>query len=259
MKKVLTILLIIVAAFLLNGCGKKNVNSNYRGRVKQGSPQHLVNEAFIYLNNGELAVAEKKFKKALKKKFDMVGAINGMGIIYLQRREFDKAARNFRRVVQLNPKLIDAYNYLGVIFSEKGQYELAKENLLIAANSESYRTPENAFVNLALLELKYKKYKAAERYAQKGLAENKNFAPLYNIKGIISENLKHYRKAIFYYEKAQSLLTKDDIGYLVNTGRVYAKMGRKNKALDILERAMALAHSPDMKAQIQKMLKDLQK
>ena len=40
-----------------------------------------------------------------------------------------------------------------------GKYDLAKENLLIAANSETYTNPENAFQNLAQLEFRREKYR----------------------------------------------------------------------------------------------------
>jgi tetratricopeptide (TPR) repeat protein len=239
-------------------CAKKQPVRNRPGQLKKGTPGFYLNEGNYYLNAGNYSMAEKKFRLALQKNPDLVGAINGMGIVHLHNRDFDRAVQNFRQVIRLSPNNYDAYNYLGVIFTETGRYELAKENFLIAANSEKYRTPENSYANLARLELSKNKLESALRYVDKGLEKNKGFAPLYNIKGAIFEKLKEYKKAIYYYEKALSLLTQDDVAYLINVGRVYALMGEKNKALDILEKALPKAYSPQLKQQINSMIKALE-
>lgn len=258
MKTKQLIFVLIFSLLLVLGCGKKNTQT-HPSQLKPGTPEYFLNQGLFYLNAGNFKLAETRLIQALEKNPNIVSAINGLGIIYLNRREFDRATKQFRRVIQLNPKFYDAYNYMGVIFSETGKYELAKENFLIAANSEKYRTPENAYANLAQLEISHNKLDSAIRYVEKGLENNKGFAPLYNVKGIIFERRKDYKKAIFYYEKALSLLTEDDISYLLNMARVYAKMERENKALDILEKALSKAFSRQLKDQIQTMMKEVEK
>ena len=258
MKNLSLILLLIFLVLMTTACAKNKVQK-YPGQIKPGTPEYHLNQGIFYLNAGNIDQAEKKFLLALKKNPNLMGAINGMGIVYLNKREFDKAIRNFRRVISLNPDFFDAYNYLGVIFTETNKYELAKENFLIAANAKKYRTPENAYANLARLELTQNKLDSAMRYVEKGLEKNRNFAPLYNLKGIIFESKKEYKKSLYYYEKALSMLTEDDVSYLINIGRLYSKMGEKNKALDILEKALSKAFSPHLKEQINKLIKEVEK
>jgi Tfp pilus assembly protein PilF len=258
MKTKQLVFVLIFSILLILGCGKKE-SQTYPNQLKPGTPEYYLNQGLFYLNAGNFKLAETRLMQALEKDPNIVSAINGLGIVYLNRREFDRASQQFRRVIQLNPKFYDAYNYMGVIFTETGKYELAKENFLIAANSEKYRTPENAFANLAALEMNHNKLDSALRYVGKGLEKNKGFAPLYNVKGIIFEKREDYKKAIFYYEKALSLLTTDDVSYLINMARVYAKMGRENKALDILEKALPKAYSRQLKDQIQAMIKEVEK
>ena len=85
---------------------------------------------------------------------------------------------------------------------KQGNYEQAKEKLLAAANAEDYLTPENAFANLAVLEIKFEKYDSALRYAEKGILMNRRFAPVYNLKGLALENLGQLAEALENFEKA---------------------------------------------------------
>jgi Tfp pilus assembly protein PilF len=253
MKKFIILMLIIPVLFCFN-CRKKEVNTvpNY---LKPGSPEHLMNDGFLSLNAGDLVQAEKNFLQALRKRPNLFNALYALGIVYLKRADIDRAEKYFVRTLQVKPDYIDAHNYLGIIYTETGKYQPAKEHLLIAANSPKYETPENAFANLARLELKYNKYKSARRYVEKGLVKNIEFAPLLNYLGIILENEKNYTEAIFNYEKA--IAKQVDVTYLINIGRVYKKIGQKDKALDVLEQALSKANSIQQKNRIREMMKGL--
>lgn len=255
----LLIALAITASMITTGCAGKNTDSQYPTQMKEGSAQFYLNEGIIYLNSGNLEMAEKRLNQALKKSPTMIAAINAIGIVYLNQRQFQKAANRFNQLLRINPEYYDAYNYLGVIYTEMGEYNLAKENLLRAANAEKYRTPENAFANLAMLEIKQNRYDAAMRYVEKGLLQNDHFAPLCNLMGVIYENRGQFYEALAWYEKAISVLTEPEVTYLVNMGRVYTKMGDKQKALDNLEKALSRALSEPMKVQIRQMIANIEK
>jgi tetratricopeptide (TPR) repeat protein len=258
-RKVIFLMIFLFVFSSVIGCYPKQKNQRYPNRLKRGSPEYLLHEGLFHLNSGNLNLAEKKFLKALKKKPTLIGAVNGLGIVYLQKQEFKKSIGYFNQVIHTNPDSYDAYNYLGVAYTELGEYNLAKENLLRAANAEKYRTPENAFVNLAMLEIRQDRYDAALRYVEKGLEKNDRFPPLCNLMGVILENQEKYPDALKWYEKALSLLTEEDVTFLVNLGRVYSKLGKKDKALDTLEKALSKAYSPQMKEQIRTMIKSLEK
>jgi superkiller protein 3 len=241
---------------VLGGCKKKT--STVPGQLKPGSPEYLMNEGLFHLNQGDANMAERKLQQALKKKPNMVKALNALGLVYVYKREFKKAINYFKRVLVLNPKYVDAHNSLGLIYSELNQYDLAKEHLLISANSKKYRTPENSFVNLAMLELRHNKIDSANRYIEKAIEKNRRFAPIYNIKGIILENQKKYAEAIASYKKALSFLTEEDLTTLINIGRTYKKMGKKNEALDMLEKALSKANVPGIREKIKQMIKEVE-
>lgn len=247
-----------VAVF--TGCSSRKNDPRYIASSKsREEAQYLVGEGNYFLNAGKLDLAEDRLKKALKKLPNMLTAINSLGIVYLNKRQFKKAKIQFERVISINDNMYDAYNCLGVIYMELGDYNRSKECLLRAANAVKYHTPENAYANLAMLEIKHKRYDAALRYVEKGLMQNPDFPPLCNLLGIIYENKGKYDEAIVYYEKAVSVLTEPEVSHLINMGRVYSKMGQKNKALDILEKALGKSMSEAEKKQIRAMIKEVEK
>jgi Tfp pilus assembly protein PilF len=257
MKKITVIIFSLIALLAIAGC-RSRVNQ-LPSHLRPGSPDYLVNEGIIALNADMLPEAEKNFLRAVKKKPDLVSALYGLGIVYISMGNIDKAEVYFKKALQFSPDSADAHNYLGIIYTEKGQYEPAKENLLIAANSGTYSTPENAYANLAMLEIRHNKFDSAKRYIERGIEKNKQFPPLLNAYGIVLENEGRLTEAIFYYDRALSTLGKDDVSYLINLGRVYSKTGRKEQALDILEKALSRAPTDEVREQVRNMIKDLGK
>ena len=246
--------LLIMVAFLACGGGKPRT---IPGRMQPGSAEYMANEGVRHLNDGKLDLAEKSLLEALQKKPQLVSALHALGLVYVYRRDFAKAIDTINRLILVSPQFYDAYNLLGTIYTEQGNYQQAKEKLLLAANAEEYLTPENAFANLAVLEIKFEKYTAALRYAEKGLLINRSFAPLYNLKGMALENLNEFAQALENYDKALALLNHPDSGYLINSARVAAKLGDKKKALNNLELAMGNTQDPAQKAEIMKMIRQL--
>ncbi len=254
MKKFILLLLILQLA-ILPGCSSRE--NTLPGQIKPGSPEYLVNEGLFYLNEGNIDQAEQKLLKAMKKKPNLVRALNALGIVYTYKQDFDKAISYFKRVLSAHPQFVDAHNSLGLIYIEQNNYDGAKEHLLVAANNEDYKTPENAYLNLAMLEIKFNHPDLAMRYVDKGIEKNKRFAPLYNIKGALLENEGNYEESLQNFEKANSLLTAPDINILVNLGRAYNRVGQKAKAMDTLEQALATASTPEVRERIMAIIKSL--
>lgn len=257
MLKRLPVIFLLIILIIPAGC-KKEVNTK-PAYLTKGTPEYIVNEGYRYLNGGSLGVAEDKFKNALKKIPNYIKAINGLGIIYLKQGKFDQSLSKFKKIINLNPEKIDAYNFIGIIYSEKGEYELAKENLLIAANSDLYKTPENAFVNLAMLELKNGKRDSALRYIDKGIMKNSEFPQLHNLKGTIYEMNGSFKKAVKSYERALLLSGSTNIGLRISIAKGYQKMGQKKKALNLLEKILGEAPPENIRKQIRSMISELEK
>jgi Tfp pilus assembly protein PilF len=254
MKRVVICLLLVV---MFSGCAGKKTRTTPK-KMQPGSAEYLANEGVGYLNQNRLDLAEARLTAALKSNPNFLPALNGLALVHVYQREFAKAIEVLDRLLEVNPKFYDAYNLLGTIYTEIDQYEKARENLLVAANALEYMTPENAFANLAVLEIKQEKFEAALRYAEKGLILNKRFAPLFNLKGLALEKLGKTTEAAESFDRALNLVSPPDAGYLVNSARVAAKLGDKKKALDQLEVAMGKAQSEAQKTEIFDMIRALE-
>lgn len=256
MRKIVIAALLLAATLLACGGGKPRTAP---GQMQPGSAEYLTNEGINYLNAGRLELAAGKLEAALKKNPRLATALNAMALVHAYRREFAMAIDALNRLLQVSPKFYDAYNLLGTMHSELGHYEEAKEKLLVAANAEEYQTPENAFANLAMLELKFGKHDSALRYAEKGLLLNRRFAPLFNLKGLALENLGRLNEAAESFDRALVLLPAPDPMILINSARVAARLGDKKKALDLLEQALGRTQDAAQKTEIMRLIRELDK
>ncbi len=247
------ILILITAIFFFSSCTKKV--KIIPEHLRKGTAEYHMSNGYNHLNRGSLNIAMEQFQKSLKKKPGLMRASMGLGIVYLKQMKFKESLKIFSEVAKHYPSNADAFNFMGIIHSELGNYEPAKENFLIAANSPHYSTPENAYLNLALLEMKFKNHDNALRYIEKGLVKNPEFVSLYNLKGTILEQKGFYKRAVYNYERALRLSKINDISIKINIARGYIKMGQKRKALNLLEQMLGEAHSAEVRKLITSMIK----
>jgi Tfp pilus assembly protein PilF len=248
-----TIVIITLSVIFSISC-KKEVRT-IPDYLRKGTAEYYTNNGYKYLNEGSLDTAGEEFRIAVKKKPGLIKAVMGLGIVYLQQMKFEESLKIFSDVIRHNPSNADAYNFIGIIHTELGHYDKAKENYLIAANSPSYNTPENAYLNLALLEMKQNKLDSALRYIEMGLVKNSEFVQFYNLKGKIYEQKGFYKEAVYNYERALFLSMEKDINIRINVARGYIKMGQKIKALNLLEKMLGEAPPPQIRKLILEMIK----
>ncbi len=248
--------IVLVLTLLAGAC----VSTPQADRIPRSGPQaaeYLLNQGVAALNRGQLDLAEQKLQQAVQRNPMLLHARNALGLVYTYKRNFPKAIETFEKLLQLSPEYYDAYNTLGAIYIELNQFDRAKEKLLVAANAKDYLTPENAFANLAILELRNNRLDAASRYIGMGLNLNNKYALLYNLKGTVEENQNKLKEAAESYTRALSLQPDPDVNTLLNCGRVYARIGEKKQALDVLEKALGKVRDNAVKQEIERLIKSL--
>jgi Tfp pilus assembly protein PilF len=251
MKNNILVTVWIACAFLACGGAKARTAP---GRINPDSAEYLMNEGVIYLNMGKLDMAEQKLAESVRKNPNLINAQNALALVYTYKKDFSRAIEGFEKIIRTNPSYYDAYNTLGAIYIELGKYDLAKEKLLIAANASDYLTPENAYVNLAILEMRNNRLDAASRYIEKGIILNNKKASLFNLRGLVEEGQGKVEDALASYRKALSMIAVPDPGFLLNAGRAAMKAGDKKKALDYLEQALGKSNDPVQKQEIAKLI-----
>jgi Tfp pilus assembly protein PilF len=82
---------------------------------------------------GQLAVAEEHFKKAISIDRDLHAARTNLAVLYSRQGKQDLAEEALRQALAVNPELADVHFSLGLLLSEKRQYEAAVNHLQLAA------------------------------------------------------------------------------------------------------------------------------
>lgn len=236
-----TLILLIIPLLILSACGGNSKVNLTPDQPKAGSAEFFYNEGIRSFNSGDLAQAQQQFSAALAKAPNHANATLGMGIVHLSRQEFPQSLTYFERLKKLTPNSLDVYNYLGIVHMEMGNNDLAREHFLIAATSEKYETPENAYANLASLELKQNNIDGAMRYIGKGMEKKRSFPLLHALEGKAYEARKQWAEALASYEKASALSFHKDIGLIIQMSRMYRQTGETLKALDLLEKSLGKA------------------
>jgi len=239
--------------------------------------QRIYNEAYAYLeeilekdsDNGpaltmiaECLVAMERYDEALPiidKAIELYPENDSLyvykGTILKKKKNFSEAETFFKKALQINSRSADAYSnllHLYIISEDMIKaLELAKE-----INNKKIENP-NIFFTMALLHIKRNQLPQAKEYLEKGLslAPNTpnaiaNLAKIYYLENNIN-------KAIELYEKYLSLNPKDaDI--LSFLGSIYwIKYKNKSKALEYLQKAIAIDPYNKNSAQWQSLINKL--
>ncbi|MFN3975980.1 MAG: tetratricopeptide repeat protein [Aquificaceae bacterium] len=106
--------------------------------------QEHVDLGYIYEKQGKLDLAEKEYKKAIKKDGKNWIAYYNLGNIYAKREEWRKAENFYKKAIEIK-RDPDALNNLAYVLNKQGKYCLAQRIIKEAIekeNKEDYRETE---------------------------------------------------------------------------------------------------------------------
>lgn len=185
-------------------------------RKKESNAYRRVGEA--YLQQGNLAVAMKEFKKAEAKYADDHLLQYDMGIVYAYKKQYDEAIVHFKKALDLKPDYGEAINSLGNAYAGKEDWDQAISYYKKVVTDILYGTPHFGYSNLG---------------------------NAYYYKGDLSLSEKYYLEAL----NAKPGFTRA----LQGLARTYIDMGRISEAVAKLEKAVAKApDSPPLHFQLAK-------
>jgi len=249
----------LAVLMVFSACGKKEASTDPYGLNKSEPAEIAMREGIIYLNNNKLDLAEQKLVEAVTLAPSMQHAWNALSLVYIYKRDFPKAIESLNKLLALNPYYYDAVNNLGIVHMEMGELSKAKEYFLTAANAKDNLNPESSYTNLVIIELRQDRLESALRYIDKGLSLNNRCEPLHNLRGVAMERSGRYVEALESFNKVYDLIkdrNADSIS-LFELAKVFKKYGDREKALNLLEKAIGLTSDSALKEEIMNLIKEL--
>jgi len=215
-------------------------------------PSAFNNLGNVYLELGEFEKAEEAYKNALYTRVSRMYSLNNLGAIYQKTGHLDESYIMFKKALEANPN-----------------YKVAKKNLDVVKNlKEKYAYIEKrygeSFLRHFFTAQSFLQYKRADkakdsfsRAAQILLEKDKNITPghpewkkilphlglisqVYSVVGTNLVRLGQVREAIAVYKQTLNFRPKNIKQLCEYIASLYMKIGEKEKAQEMLEKAKSL-------------------
>jgi hypothetical protein len=235
----------------------------------------VFNDAVAALNGGDLARAEKLFRRVVQANRSNVAALNLLVVVLMSLERFSEAEpfiaratsinqnsdvsfynygliskrlnkpqqalEQFNRSLNLNPNVPETLNNRGTIFNDLKQYDLAVADFdrSISLNHRFGEAYVNKGKSLTLL----KRYDEALTAYDKALSIKSGLAEAWLGRGNVFNELKRYDESFTAYDKALSI--KSDLAEAwLGRGNVFNELKRYDEAFSAYDKALAI--KPDL-------------
>ena len=194
----------------------------------------------------------KSFNASLVKDLHGQNQLIALGTYFMQMLKFDEAQEHYEKILEndlAENELELAYCHHGLaqVNNRKGDYEAAKKNVHLAldylSKHKEHPLIPACYNDLALIHTNLAEYTAAFDCYEKALLTAKNL-PSTSYSGLadLHFKMKNHQLALEYLDKAldNQLSTADTMvaNTFIQKGRVYAAMGRREKASEMFEKAV---------------------
>jgi non-specific serine/threonine protein kinase len=210
-------------------------------------------------SGGETArdAADRASQRAIELGPDLAESRVARGVVYSMRREYEAAAREFRAAIALEPRSFDAhYLYARTCF----QMQLNEESLALFRRAaelqpEDFQSPMLAELPLLRLGRPAEAVEAQReglRRAERLLELDPDNVRALSLGACALHAIGEDERALAWGARAVALAA-DDVAANINVGCLFARMGRKEEALAVLEKVFGrgvgkrdwVDHDPD--------------
>ncbi len=162
---------------------------------------HL-NLGSLYLDRKESDKAKHAFEEAVRLEKNCAPAYAGLGIILINQGDIDGARKRFEQSVAADPRFAEGYYRLGTIFMQRERYADAEKNFRRACELDTG-----------------------------------NFGACLGLARVLAAGENSLTEAVSVYNRALTL-NASDVQVYIELGNLYLKLGDRNRAIDIFERAI---------------------
>lgn len=161
-----------------------------------------------YLEQGRLDLAELKLQRALKEAPKSSRVLWANALLYEKLEKKKRAEALYRKAIQYNPKDSEALNNFGTFLCKEGREKEAVDMFEKAVANPLYHTPEYAYTNAGLCELKSSNEVKAEEFFRKALDTNTRYASALYQMALLTYRQKRYLTSRAYRERLAAVLNK---------------------------------------------------
>lgn len=194
------------------------------------------NLGLTYEKQGNLAMAEREYQKALEDNPQSATTLNNLGFVQFRLGKLEEAQAQFERSIHSEPQFAEAYNNLGLIMEARQDFSSAEAYYKRAINIE----PElyQGYLNLGDLYLGQDNLVMAELYYLQAREVAPKRKEIYFKLGGLYGRKQEFDKAEKMFMEGAAL-GEPSAGDLVNWGNIYFATSRPDDAIELYKRAIA--------------------
>ncbi len=233
---VLSSLILLVSSCASSG-GSKHTNKRTENikAVETNSAEKInVDLGVGYLKrgkDGDIDVAIKKFKKAIKINPTYALAHSMLATVYDRKGLFDSAETHYKKSIKYNNGNPDIVNNYANFLCQRGSYKEAISKYIEVIDNPKYQTPASAYENAGVCAMKSNQNEEAEEYFRESLKINKKSAnSLYYLLTIYLKKGEYMKSRAFLQRLEQVVQPSEKIlaaGYQVEKGLNHTKLAKK--------------------------------
>jgi type IV pilus biogenesis/stability protein PilW len=171
-----------------------------------------------------------------------------LGLAYQTRGDLGMAEKHFRNAVRKKPDYAEAHNNLGIVLSHLGRGEEAIREFETAASNVLYPTPEMAYYNLGEEYRRRKNIQKAEEMYRRSISVNNRYPDAYVRLALLYGDRGRWAEAAGTLEACVAVAPAHAPAWL-DLGRAYLSLGRGKDALHAFRNVMANTDDPVLRKQ----------
>ena len=197
---------VVLIALLMGGCVIETSNSSFdRNKNIDKAVEAYIAAGMVYLKEGNLGTANRKFKKAYQLNPDNPEANNALALFYTVENEGEQVEKYYKAAIAGKPDYSIARNNYASFLFDLGRYAEARDQLLVVVKDYDYPQRNKSLESLGYCYLNLADTANAERYFMRALQRNARMGRSLLELAEINFNDGRYKRAERYLESFDRL------------------------------------------------------
>ena len=197
---------VVLIALLIGGCVIETSSSSLeRNKNITKAVEAYIAAGMVYLQDGDLRTARRKFKKAYKLNPDNPEANNALALFYTVENEGEQVEKYYKAAIDGKPDYSIARNNYASFLFDQGRYAEARDQLLVVVKDYDYMQRNKSLESLGYCYLNLDDSANAERYFMRALQRNARMGRSLLELADINFNDGRYKRAERYLESFDRL------------------------------------------------------